>query len=240
MTDRKADKKLRIADTITEDLLAKILGGEIKPGDKLAPERELAVIYNTNRNTLREAIRNLQTLNLLDVRHGDGLRIKDFRTAGELHLLPQYFKHCVNENERLAVFEEVLSFRKTMLIELVGEVASNRSQEDLAALKRIIDHQHSQSGDPGKMLLSDVEFNKILVRASHNQTAYWIFNTLVKLYQEIIADFSSLGLISNNYLDFLDKLYDAIRTRDAKTARSVIEQHLISSDKMVLTMLRVL
>ena len=55
-------------EIIFEDLRKQILSGELKPGERLTPERELALKYHTNRNTLREAIRKLEQIRLVTVR----------------------------------------------------------------------------------------------------------------------------------------------------------------------------
>src|SRR2546430_17039742 len=61
-----------------------ILLGRFQPGDRLPPERELATRLSTNRNTLREALRILESENLVRARQGDGTIVLDWRTSGEI------------------------------------------------------------------------------------------------------------------------------------------------------------
>ena len=61
-----------LARTISQELRRKIFAGELAPGERLPGERELAVRYHTNRNTLREAFRTLEQARLVTVRHGKG------------------------------------------------------------------------------------------------------------------------------------------------------------------------
>ena len=68
-----------IAATIYRELRRQILHGELAPGERLPGERELAQRYDTNRNTLREAVRMLEQARLVTVRHGQGVTVADFR-----------------------------------------------------------------------------------------------------------------------------------------------------------------
>src|SRR5574341_1094738 len=72
-------RNANIADTIFAELRRKILSGELKAGERLSGERELAIKYGTNRNTLREAVRKLEQARLVTVRHGQGVTVADFR-----------------------------------------------------------------------------------------------------------------------------------------------------------------
>src|SRR5438105_3403699 len=82
--------KKSLAESIAHQLRCNIFAGQPQPGSKLPPERELAESLGTNRNTLREAIRSLESLGLISVRQGDGVRVADFRSEAQLNLLPYY------------------------------------------------------------------------------------------------------------------------------------------------------
>src|SRR5882724_4899428 len=81
-----------IANTIFVELRRKILSGELKAGERLAGERELATKYGTNRNTLREAVRKLEQARLVTVRHGQGVTVADFRKTGTMELLSPFLE----------------------------------------------------------------------------------------------------------------------------------------------------
>ncbi len=95
--------KKAISESVAEQLRLQILRGEVKPGERLPPERELAPAFGTNRNTLREAIRSLETQGLVTVRQGDGVRVADFRTSGALSLLPDLLRISSGEERKRLV-----------------------------------------------------------------------------------------------------------------------------------------
>src|SRR3954454_6275070 len=64
-----------------------ILAGRYAPGEKLPPQRALASEYALNATTVREAIKRLEQLHLVEVRHGDAMRVADWRTASGLDVL---------------------------------------------------------------------------------------------------------------------------------------------------------
>src|SRR5690606_41570766 len=75
-----------IAASIYRDLTRQILSGALAPGSRLPGERELAAQYKTNRNTLRQAVRRLEQMRLLPVRHGQGVTVSDFRRTATKEL----------------------------------------------------------------------------------------------------------------------------------------------------------
>ncbi len=63
----------RLHEEIVTIIQKQIMNGTILPGDKLPPEREMAETFHVNRTTVREALRKLENLELLEIRHGDGV-----------------------------------------------------------------------------------------------------------------------------------------------------------------------
>ncbi|MGC4068992.1 MAG: winged helix-turn-helix domain-containing protein, partial [Polyangiaceae bacterium] len=78
VTDEDAQSS-NLTNRIFVELRRQILKGELLPGERLPGERELAQKYDTNRNTLREAVRRLEQLHLVTVRHGQGVTVADFK-----------------------------------------------------------------------------------------------------------------------------------------------------------------
>src|SRR5512142_1665685 len=96
-----------IAATIFLDLRRQILKGELASGERLPGERELAAKYNTNRNTLREAVRKLEQSRLVTVRHGQGVTVADFRRTGTLELLSPFLETAPEPAEVARILEDV-------------------------------------------------------------------------------------------------------------------------------------
>ena len=69
--------KTKVYKTVSEQIQRMIRDGLMKAGDWLPPERELAEMFNVSRTSLRDAIRNLEQLGLVEPRHGEGTVVRD-------------------------------------------------------------------------------------------------------------------------------------------------------------------
>lgn len=70
-------ERTSLSDRVAEELQAMIRSGEYKPGDKLPTEGELMEKFSVSRITVREAVRKLRTMGLVEVRQGDGTFVKE-------------------------------------------------------------------------------------------------------------------------------------------------------------------
>lgn len=228
-------KKRSISDEITSQLLREILRGAIKAGEKLPPERELAVRFNTNRNTLREALRNLETMNLVSARQGDGLRVLDFRRSGEINLLPVFLQtEGGSVEERLELLKDVLGFRRILLSHVAFLLVKRAREEDLQQLEGLIETQRRQMDDPGDMMETEMEILGVMVDAVQSMAIRWIFNTLVKTYRDVALSHPSLWFFTEAYCDNFTALLAACREGDANKARDIMSKHLGESDRYIL------
>ena len=164
MRDLLPARKRSISDEITAQMLEQILGGEFKPGDRLPAERELAARFATNRNTLREAIRNLETLNVVEARQGDGLRVRDIYEVGEVNLLPFYLRYAADPAAATAMVRDMLHLRRTLLAEVCALLARNPESGNIAGIRELVELQRGQRSDAEAMVRTDLEI--ALVRGS--------------------------------------------------------------------------
>jgi len=227
-------KKLSIADEITQQLLELILSGKFAPGERLPGERELAAGFNTNRNTLREAIRNLETLNLVEARQGDGMRVRDFARCGEINLVPHFLRHTLDDDARLAVIEDVLRLRRILLVEAVDAIGRRAPAGEVEAIRKLVRSQEANTDDPEKLVITDLEISQAMVVASGSLAYGWIFNTMAKLYEEVALQYPDLWVFTPNYVEALDAILEAAARRKSQRARKLMQRHLEESDRLIL------
>lgn len=230
-------RKKSISDDITEKILQRILQERLLPGDKLPPERELAIQFNTNRNTLREAIRNLQTLNLVEARQGDGLNVKDFREKGEINLLPHFLKDVKSFEERLVVVEDLLEFRAILLVHVVRRLASRGSQEQFAEMNALVEFQRLHHNDAEARVRADLALSQVMVKASGSLALRWLFNTFAKVYEGIVLEFPMLFVFTEDYPTALSEVLRLAQDGNAEEAADRMERHLAASDRLILNVL---
>lgn len=160
---------LRPRQQVEETIRAAILSGELKSGEMLPPEAELARQFNVSRGTLREALRVLASQHLIQkvpgARGGNFIRSVDYRSLGDVVI--------DSVSNLLALgsirFDEVADMRQMLEVPSVRLAAVNRSSEDLVRLKEILVAQKAASvDDPGVPDL-DRQFHTTIARASGNR-----------------------------------------------------------------------
>lgn len=125
MLDLSPVKRPRLSSEILARLQQGIRDGVLNVGDKLPSERELAESMGVSRNSVREAIRALEALGVIEVRHGDGTFIREPDVAS---LLGPYFDVL---HEKGTFLKEVLEFRRLLEPSLAHLAAERATDDDL-------------------------------------------------------------------------------------------------------------
>jgi DNA-binding FadR family transcriptional regulator len=124
-----------VSEQVFAQLLEAVLSGRYAPGEKLPRQRELAADLGVTLGSLREALKRLEQMGLLEVRHGDATRVNDWRAEGGLDVIA----HLVFLGGGLdgKVLHDVLEARTLMLGELAALAAARRTDADAARLREL-------------------------------------------------------------------------------------------------------
>jgi GntR family transcriptional repressor for pyruvate dehydrogenase complex len=195
-----------------------ILLGRYPAGGRLPPERELSARLGTNRNTLREALRTLESENLVRARQGDGTLVLDWRRGGELTLLPSFLAEDTPANERFHAILTLLNLRERLLDEVLGLATSHGTPEDFDDIQAGIDAL--RTARPGvETVHADVELYRRVVLSSHNLVVIWVFNTFAKIFLEMGERFPMAWELDEEYLEGLSQMLRWLRERRTGRAR---------------------
>jgi GntR family transcriptional regulator, transcriptional repressor for pyruvate dehydrogenase complex len=149
-----------------------IVGGHLRPGDRLPREADLALELGLSRNSLREAVRALALINILDVRQGDGTYV----TSLEPHLLLDALTFVVDFHRDDSVLE-FLRVRR-ILEPAAAAMASERADEAvLAGLRTVLDAATPDLSTPD-LLKHDIEFHRQIAEASGNSVLCSLIESL--------------------------------------------------------------
>ena len=171
-------KKTRVAEEIADRIRVLILDGTLPPGRPLPGERVLAARFGVSRGSVRDAFRMLETIGLLETRHGQGT-----------------FPHELDVNRLVAPLVSVLTYRRDLREELldvrrmfepaVARAAASRiTDEDLADLQRILDTHRRKLKSGGSTIVEDTAFHAVLARATRNRVVMRVMETLNDLLIE--------------------------------------------------------
>ena len=150
---------------LTDDAITKIkdmiIGGELSPGDRLPPEKELSEQLGLSRNSLREAVKALEAVRVLDVRRGDGTYV----TSLEPRLLQESTAFMVDLHSDTSLVE-LFEVRRILESSAAGMAASRITAEELARLEADISGVDAASVDD--LIEHDLRFHESIADAAGN------------------------------------------------------------------------
>lgn len=208
------------ADAVMATIKSLILDGTLEPFQRLPSENELAIALGVSRPTVREAVRGLLALNILESRHGEGT----FVTSLEPSLLaaPIDFLLRVDESS-LSALTQTRQILETGVAELA---AVNRTAEDLCVLGNLVEEFANALNDFERCIELDVEFHVALATAAGNPILSSMLATVAALGIESRRQTGRSRTVRRRaHADHL-AIYAAIELRDAAGARSAMVEHL--------------
>jgi DNA-binding FadR family transcriptional regulator len=217
-----AEPASKIESTVYADLRRQILSGELSAGERLPGERELAAKYNTNRNTLREAVRRLEQARLVTVRHGQGVTVADFRRTGTMELLPAFLESAPDPAELFHILEDILPAR-LLVLEFAARLAVRRANNsDIERLRDITELliPAFERGDQVVIAHGFQRWLEALIDAGHSTAVRWVANPFLDAYRNIIDRYPALWVLEPS---FPQHLRDFIAALDAGSEERAIE-----------------
>ncbi|OEO30662.1 hypothetical protein VW23_020075 [Devosia insulae DS-56] len=209
---------------LTEMLVARLLGlvtaGNLKPGDQLPAERKLAETFDVSRPTLREALRALAVLGVIEVRHGGGVFVSQLEASDLLAPLTFFL------TLRAAEVEKLYEARKLIEGEIAALAASRGDAAALDELEALIAAQEDAKLEPARYRDVDTAFHRRLGELAGNEFLSRAAQSLNVLGQEFRKTASETpNVISTSIADHRT-IVEAIRRRDAAAARQAMVTHM--------------
>jgi GntR family transcriptional repressor for pyruvate dehydrogenase complex len=209
---------------LTDMLVARILGlvtaGNLEAGDRLPPERKLAETFNVSRPTLREAIRALGVLGVLEIRHGGGVFVSKL-SASDL-LQPLTFFLTLRNTEVDKLYEA----RQLIEGDIAARAAERATEDDVAALEALIAEQEAVTASPESYRDVDTAFHGKLAGLSENEflaRAAQSLNILGLEFRKIASE--TPAVIARSIKDH-QTIVRAVGKHDADAARAAMVAHM--------------
>lgn len=199
-----------------DSIRAMIATGELNPGDRLAPEQELADRLGVSRGSLREAVRALSHIKVLDVRRGDGTYVASLEPTELLSGLVFAVELLQPKG-----MEEVLEVRRLLLPPAVALAAHRATDEHLADMRAVVVELEAAT-DPDEIARLHRRFQALVGDATGNETLSSMLRALQLRGENVRrAWLSSDPTIRDVALAHQQMLLDAIERRDGDLARSI-------------------
>ena len=218
----------RPVDLAAERLRAAILRGEPAAGERLPPERELAVTLGVSRLTLRAALARLEAEGLVRARQGDGVHVLDPRRHATLSML----SHLVLR-DRLEIVRAFLELRRAIASEAVALACARMSAAAIAALAREVDAQRAERDD-AVYAERDLEISRAVLIGADNFAMLLLLNTLESVYRAHPALAAALHADRGASIAGYDAVLTLLRAGDPARARELLRGALELADAAAL------
>ena len=168
-----------VSDDVFRRLTEDILGGAYEPGEKLPTQRALARDLGVNMASIREAVKRLEQLRLVEVRHGDAMRVADWRTSGGLDVLAHLLFRAGGLDQ--STLTDLMEARALMLSES-ARLAATRCSDDQAKALQQTAARVAHAPDTGAAQALDWAFYATIVDAAGNLVLALVMNSIRHVY----------------------------------------------------------
>lgn len=212
--------KISISEEIAKQIMDLIASGDLEPGQRLPSERELCEQFGASRPTLREALRCLSIVGVLNARVGEGTSVA---ADGGKFLRKIMEWRLITENHDI---QNLLKVR----IALEGESAANAAicatPDDIDTLRRLLAGMKQRMKDEAEFAVFDLKFHIAIAGASGNS----LLSDLISVIRSQLARALSRVLELPNAVPLSYKehaaILQAIERRDSEAARAAMHAHL--------------
>ncbi len=223
-----ATKPVRSFEDIVRQIHDAIQTGAVRPGNRLASERELCRVFGVSRSTLREALRHLEAQGAVQVRTGasGGVFVStpgDAHAAEALDVLVRFHD---------ATARDLKEFRPAFESETAMWAARRADAGDVEEMRRIVDALDEVAHDPkvpwARISSLDLDFHEAVTRASKNRLRLAIMTAVFRAVQR--ASLSLVGVMNEaarvSIVQELRGIVDAIERRDEGASMELMERHV--------------
>jgi GntR family transcriptional regulator, transcriptional repressor for pyruvate dehydrogenase complex len=221
-------KRATLSEEIADQLITSILSGRYRFGEKLPPERDLARYLAVGRPTVREAIRRLAVIGLVDVRQGEGT----FVVNNHLDFVSRAFGWAVLLDPQVA--SEVVETRIAIETEIAGLAAMRVTADDVAELRGLLETMKRSQGETQRFSDADLEFHLVLARVARNTTLLRLLEATRSLLKQWITRALTERSVYEAALRQHAEVLSAIEERDEVAARRAMRQHLEEMGRQLL------
>lgn len=216
-------KNKKLYQLVIDQIQEMIMTGKLKKGDKLPSERDLSEKMGVSRTSIREGLRALEIIGLIESRQGEGNYIKGNMESGFFEPLSVMF--ILSGGRPL----DILEVRRTIEVEGAVLAAKRISEEQKEELKEIMDGLRNAK-DEKESSEYDRKFHYMIAKCTGNYLIMNLFNVITSLMRDFIKDARWEILQANKSQEFLVKQHqlicDAIIENDPEKSALAMKEHI--------------
>jgi len=220
-------KSTRIYEEIVRQVKGMIAEGRLKSGDRLPPERDLSEKFVVSRTSVREALRALESLGLVEIRPGEGTFVREVSIEALIEPLA-----LIMASQREAI-GDLFEARRLLEPSIAALAAHRATPEELQEMERILEEQAREVGAGRTGFAQDAQFHAAIGAAAHNRAitriAHALMDLLAQSREEALA---TPGRPTRSHEDHR-RVLAAISARDEAGARRAMLDHLTAVEELV-------
>lgn len=201
--------------------------GDLRPGDRLPPERDLAKLLGVSRPTLRAGIRSLAAVGVLQSRQGAGTFVVESDGTPALDSSPLSLMASLHGLTSGEMFEA----RRAIEMAVAGLAAERATGEQIASMAEEVTGMYASLEDPEQFLVHDVRFHQAVAAASGNRILTALMNMVAKVLFDIRIKTVKRATDLKESAEMHRRIYRAIRERDAEAASEMMHEHLTRAQR---------
>jgi GntR family transcriptional repressor for pyruvate dehydrogenase complex len=221
-------KSTRIYEEIIRQVKQMIAEGRLKRGDRLPPERDLAEKFVVSRTSVREALRALESLGLIEIRPGEGTFVRQVSVEALIEPLALVI---LSQREAIA---ELFEARRLLEPLIAGLAARRATPDEIQEMERILDEQAKEVAAGKSGVAQDAEFHAAMATAAHNRAITRIVHAVMDLLtQSREESLNTPGRATRSHEDHR-RVLAAIASRQSEAAERAMADHIAAVEALVL------
>ncbi|HEY4729742.1 MAG TPA: FadR/GntR family transcriptional regulator [Myxococcales bacterium] len=224
-------RKVRRYEQVAEQIRRMISDGALKPGDLLPPERELVAKLGVGRSSIRDAVRTLEVMGILEPRQGHGTVVRDL--SADALVVP--LSLVLTRKRELVT--ELLDVRRMIEPGLAARAAKNATAEELAHMAAILERHEAKLRRGEEAMDEDSDFHYAIALAARNSVVLRVLDVLMDLLRESRSRSLQVPGRPQRSFDGHRRILRALQKRDAKAAEAAVRRHLKEIEEVVMRQL---
>ncbi len=200
---------------------------KLHPGDKLPSERELAEMLGVSRSSVRDAMRSLELVGLVEPRQGAGTVVREVSTG----LLLTPLANVISQKRQAVA--DLLDFRKMLEPPLAARAAAHASAGEIAHMEEILRRQSEKLAGGDLAIEEDSEFHYTIATATGNTVVLKVLDVVMDLLRETRARSLQRKGRPQKSVAGHRRILAAIKRHDAEAAEAAMRQHLQDVEEIV-------
>ncbi|HMF75914.1 MAG TPA: FadR/GntR family transcriptional regulator [Bryobacteraceae bacterium] len=213
-------RRTTLTESAFEQLISYVVNGSWKSGDRIPAERDLCQQLGIARTSLREALKAMELIGMLDSRVGDGTFVCP---RSEFLSRPLLWAFTGTDHAEL---RDIMEARTLIEENLAGLAAERGSEEEISAIEQAVQMMRDSIERGDSILEADLAFHLAIASAAHNE----VLRNAVQLLRNLMRQWLYFKLLLPDVPQIVVKRHEtvlqAIRRRDPSAARAAMRKHL--------------